>query len=330
MALILKTQVALMEGCELRYDCPMMSGEDYRSDAFFKKYRGRTAYFVGYNTKLVGPLDHLGRLPGVYVNPEGLKVRFEREEEVRSLNEHHLVVVDPTRSMIVGYAGPHQRLDELPNPILFYPGDTVRYKGDTLEKHGSEVRRVASVFLDKNFVKVEGVPMYDLFETKPERQARHETAAEDKSGSGFLRAGIDMIARTNKVSGDEIELVARGNAWALYHDPSKLSFYSDKDELEFWRMGGLSSMVAGSKIDSESIEASLMASAFGHGSFDMAYKIFVDGEADLVSAEEFKNPGDKERYRTHKLHACFAKHSERVRALTKRLYPEGVQGQFAL
>ena len=172
--------------------------------------------------------------------------------------------------------------------------------------------------------------MYDLFETPSKRQLRHEAVAQDRSASSFLRAGLDMVARTNKAGGDEIELVARGNVWALYCDPDKLSFDSDKDELEFWRMGGLSSSVVGSKADDRGLDASLMTSAFGHRSFEEAYKVFAEGEADLVCVEEFRNPGDKERYVTRKLYECFAEHRARARALTMRLYPEGVQTEFSL
>lgn len=304
MSLVLRAQVALMEGCKLLYDCPALSTEDYRANEFFKKYRGKRAEFVGYVEKLVGVLDHKGRMPGRYIDLEWIKVRFDGEEEVQTLNLYHFVVIDPTRSRVSYFAGDNQRVGDLPNPILFYPGDTVCYKGLAGEQMGKDPRKIGSVFLGTHFTKVEGVPQYDVMETDAEKNARQK--------SRLSPLGYISQRQGSNTPGDMLELVSRGNVWALYNDSSKLSFESDKDELEFWSLNGISKSIVSQSL------------------FKEAYELFVDGEVDLLRVHRFKNRGTDDLFDSRKLHACFAEHRQRVRDLTQRLYPEGIQAELSL
>ena len=160
MSVTIRASVALQPGCKLYYDCPLKGG-DYKSEQFFEKHRGKYATFIGYSEKLVDVLDFQGRLPGRYIDLEGVQVQFDGEE-VRGLNILHFIVADASKAQLMDAAAKDQRLGDLPHSPLFYPGDTVRFKKKPdVEGVTDEPRKVQQIFLCKPFTQ-DDVPRYEV------------------------------------------------------------------------------------------------------------------------------------------------------------------------
>jgi len=158
----IKALVELTPGDRLFYDCPNMGG-DWKSDVFFKAYRHKIATFVGYLETFVGSEDYMGREPGRYLDPKGIRVMFDGETEVRSLNYYHFVLLPE------GYSGEDldhwlksQRLGPLPEEIAFAPLDLVCFVDDLLKTP----RRVKEVCVDSET----GATSYRLLSTKEEHE----------------------------------------------------------------------------------------------------------------------------------------------------------------
>jgi hypothetical protein len=170
MSLVVRASVELKPGCTLIYD-PPFGGEDFRARAFFDKHRGTRAMFVNYSEKLVAPLDHLGRLPGRYINQQNILVKFDGDE-VHKLNTHHFIVDDIKNAMIVNPGDANLWLGPLPHRILFYPGDSVMFK--KRPRPGLSLKQpylVNDIFIEQPFTN-DGVPRYSIIEPLEESAKR--------------------------------------------------------------------------------------------------------------------------------------------------------------
>lgn len=307
MPVIICVAADLLLGCNLLYDCPYGS-DDWNSDQFFKANRGKRAEFVDYCETLVSILDHQGRMPGRYIDPHMIKVRFEGEQEVHSLQAQHFIALDATKVQPAFSAGKNQRFGDLPHPVLFYPGDKVRLKQKPATAMDTE-HSVDMVFLGKPFTRDE-VPRYHVAETSEEGAERkrlfNEENAKREPGQQLFPTS-DLFPHGWNMAGEDLELVERGNAWALYNDPSKLSFASDEEELRFWARDGVSKRIFG-------------AERIGLASATLSFK---KSSVDVILPSTLYPPSsdEPERYEGHKLFDCWSGHRERVRALTSRVYP---------
>ncbi|MDQ1300029.1 MAG: hypothetical protein QG636_697 [Patescibacteria group bacterium] len=310
--------VVLREGMRLFYDCPSMSGESFESDNFFRKYKGKTGIIAGFPITLVGPFDSKGRLPGSYLTPGYMHVRFEGEEEFhQSLNLHHFVLLDPTTTVTDEEFDEAQRSGDLPHPILFYPGDTV-YKQDDL----LQVRRVVQ---EVKFGTA-GIPLYVLSETSEaterrmadkaadhaEREARREASPDNLP----LLSGFCSHDRpeTETCEGTNLVLLERGHSYYLYHDPSKLSFASAEEELDFWSQDGLSKTFYGPRRLFRTWEWSLA----------QARALLEEGKGDLIVTSRMprgRRDDSEQKYTVRILHAGFAEYRDRVRQLALSIAP---------
>jgi hypothetical protein len=334
MSVTMRAVLALKPGCRLYYDCPL-GGDSWKARQFFDKYRGKNATFVGYAEDLIGVLDFKGRMPGRYVDPKGLQVRFDGEETVHpNINILHFIVQDDDPAH-VSLANPAEKagcLGDLPHPILFYPGDIVRFlKKPDNQGTSDEPRKVRAVFINKPFT-MDGVPRYEVMETPTEREARIEQFHNDNKGrpEGQRLVLATLPDRLGwNTTGEDIELVARGNVWALYHDPSQLSFDSDESESAFWTNRGISSRVSGSDADERGTMARFISSANGR-TLEDAWRLFTAGEADALEPNDLRgNLDNQPSHLMYKLHECWAEHRERVRALTQRLWEHQVKQSAA-
>lgn len=310
--------VQVAEGMRVYYDCPTMSGEDFRSDQFFRENKGKTGLVKGFPEKFVGPLDSKGRLPGVYIKPGYIHVQFEGEEKVhQGLNLHHFILLDVGQTVVPKASLEHQKVRDLPEAIEFWPGDQVCKANDLLRT----VRFVEDVRIGDD-----GALIYVLAETaeaKQQRQdekeaeiarRREEARKSDDPLAGFpLGLGLMDHPRTEHCKVNDLTLVMRGNIYHLYHDPAQLAFSSPEDEVGFWAKGGISTTVYGGGNHMPRWEWPL----------DKAKEMVENGEGDLVIAsKQYKNvivTGRGGDFKVLKLHSCFAQHRERVRALSLSL-----------
>ncbi len=285
-------QAALeIEVCtRLYYDCPAMSPESLEANRFFKKYGGKEAAVVGFDTEYVGPLDPMGRLPGSYYTG-GLKVQFDGESEIHEgLNPRHFVVLGPAkvvRGKNDSYAG------ELPQPILFYPDDVVVETSDLL----ATPRLVSKVSIGKD-----GSPLYHLAETADELRVRE--AAHKESKPSFF--GVRFSDSGGKwVEGESLVLLERGNVRALYADPTQLQFASDQAEVNFWAGEGLSFVVGGDDPDDYSFLIGMSLAA--------AVELVVAEKGDLIVR---RNRPREVLYQVRRLHERFDSFREHVRKIS--------------
>lgn len=306
--------VRVAEGMRVYYDCPMCS-EDFQSARFFEQYRGKTGLVKGFPEKFIGPLDSHGRMPGVYIKPGYIHVQFEGEEKIHySLNLNHFVLLDAGQTVVPAVALEHQKVRELPEPIEFWPGDSVREADDLLQG----VRAVEDVRIEDD-----GAVVYVLAETAEARQQRadevsrlREEAKKNTNPTAELWFGLDLMAdvphNKNCTAGD-LALVARGNVHHLYRDPSRLAFASPEKEITFWGKDGVSRVIY---VDSNGMPRH-------EWPLDDARRLVENGEGDLVIAsKQYKHVaivGRDGGFRVRKLHACFAEHRERVRTLSLSL-----------
>ncbi len=228
----IRALVSLAIGTRILYDCPLM-GDDYRSTEFFKQYRGKQGSIVGFQHQVVGLLDSRGRLPGVYVDPSGVDVRFDGETKIhRGLNTNHLVAIDASQTASSATASNFERVGDLSQRIRFYPGDRVRKEGD------DEVRLVENVRFGMDELE------YVLSESAEMKQTREARKAARES---LITAGGLLFPQAEYTSGRGYVLASRGNVYHLYCAPEKLSFESPQAELAFWAMDGISKTVHGGR-----------------------------------------------------------------------------------
>ncbi len=322
MSTIIRVPVRLKPGAALLYDCPL-GGEGYQAQQFFKKYRGRRATFVDYGEKLVGLFDHKGRLPGRYRLSGALKVRFEGEDEVQSTQAVHFILLDKqVEACDASSLG--ERLGDLPHPILFYPGDFVRFKEGKApgQWDGDVPRRVKEVFVKEPLAPA-GVPRYDIVENEDECQRRKDaikTKLEKEKSVTFTLS--PFTSESHCATGEDLELVARGNAYWLYHDPTKLAFASDEKENEFWAARCTRFV---SNEDATRLLGKLERKIGGqpHLSLQEAYQLCKSEDADIiVEAPPATFGRAQKRYQVMKLHSVFVENLHRVAALTDRLWAE--------
>lgn len=326
MSVIIRTAMKLEPSCRLYYDCPL-KGDDWRANEFFDKYRGRHATFIGYHEHLVGPLDYRGREPGRYINTEFINVRFDGEDCAHRLDVQHFVVDDtnPDHVQLAEAATDDQRLGDLPHPILFYPGDTVRFVNKPEDCLSNNLRIVRGVFLSSPFAN-DGVPRYGVGETSEE--------ISERKGARLREANVGRLSNKThfhsvhvplcwNVTGTNLTLIERGNVWALYHNPDLLSFISDEGELEFWGQDGICRYVTGEiKKSTLGVTQGWLDSSSGLTLND-ALRIFDARHADIISPTH-SNPGEPLQYSVKVLHDRWVEHRERVRALTQRLIQEWI------
>jgi len=311
MSYAMQALVELRPGCKLYYACPLGPTDNFNTTAFFNKYHGKTATFVAPTQKLHGPLNREGKKPGRYANPSYINVKFEGEEKVHTgLNLVHFVVIDIDRTHVwLTESTADQRLGDLPYPILFYPGDSVRLK-ELPEGRADVPRLVSSIWLEDSHMHG-GLPGYQVHENDDEFAAR-------KKEREFP---VDIMHKSWNMPADKLELVAHGNVWALYNKPGMMSFASDEQESAFWAQSGISTMTSALDPAGADTDQRIMSSAFGQ-TLEQAWQGFLAERVDVINLRERAGGRADEtpRYMSHKLQPCFRDHRVRVRDLTKRLW----------
>lgn len=328
MSVVVRSALSLQSGCKLLYD-PPLRGEDFESERFFKEHRDKQAAFVGYSEKMVGVLDYKGRLPGRYINPECIKVKFVGEE-ARNLNIRQFVVIDKHLASVTDLADDDQRLGDLLHPILFYPDDLVRFKKKPSREVTREPKRIRGVFMEKPFT-MDGRPRYEVMETDTEyaaRAAKLEKENEKRSSGKRLILSSLMAPDGWNTRVEDIKLVSRGNVWALYESPDSLSFESDEEESTFWARDGISKTIYPRNKDTTL--GRMDVPDVDERSLESAYQGFLIGIGDVISVSELKqHPDAPDRYHVHCLHDCFEEHRDGVRALTGRVWAHQVKQSVA-
>ena len=292
MYVTIRATVVLEPSCTLYYNCPIL-GDSFASNRFFSKYRGKYANFLEYCKQPVGVLDRKGRLPGIYVNAENILVEFE-DGEKHALNTEHFIVVDVSNARLVDASDLDQKVSDLLGPILFCPGDQVRF----LTNDSEEIFEIDSVLFDDGLTTF-GIPCYEMSKTEANPRG-------------------NPLVISARVRGEDIAVVTRGNVWALYNDPSKLSFESDEEELVFWSHDGISQMIP--DVHADRLKREGRMSYFLGDPLEDSWKQFTSGEADIIVEALQINTDDPVLYNARRLHDCFAQHRERVRSVTERLF----------
>jgi hypothetical protein len=297
----MQADLKLQVGTRLFYNCPTMCVEDSKSRAFFKKYHGREATVVGFTTVLVPPLDHKGRVPGVYYDG-GLRVQFDGDEEIFDrLNLNHFVVIGPAE-VVPGEV--NNFVSDLPEMPAFYPFDMVAKIDDLL----AVPRFVTSIDFNR-----EGRLVCGLADTEDMERLREQKEAAEREKATVEKLWLPTFAfRSNEtVLATDLRLLERGNGFRLYHDPDSLDFSSPEEELEFWALDGLSSTVF---VDGNWIFSPTEAREMVHV-----------GQADMivVSSMGRHRVGDKVvySYEVKKLHDCFGQFRSRVSSLVEKVGP---------
>ena len=305
MYITARAKLVLEPGCRLYYDCPLM-GDSFASNRFFSKYRGKYANFLEYCKQPVGVLDRKGRLPGFYVNAEDILVEFE-DGEKHALNILHFIVVDASKAKLADVSDHDQKMSDLLSPILLYPGDQVRFLSKSSEHildDSGKFNEIEEVMFDEGVTSF-GTPCYGVAKT-------------EVTDYKWTR-----IRTTAKYKDEDLTVVTRGNVWALYTDPSKLSFESDEEELVFWSHDGISQMIP--DVHADRLKREGRMSYFFGDSLEDSWKQFTSDEADIIVEALQVNIDDPIRYNARRLHDCFAQHRERVRAVTERLLARQVE-----
>ncbi len=294
--------VELRVGATIEYDCPFGSSEDYKSDRFFKKYRGKRATITGFPMEYVGPLDREGRMPGTYYRAGGVYAQFEGEEEIHALKVIHCLLVSQTTTLAHTDHLQSQRAGDLPYPVLFYPGDVVAKNDDLL---GAE-RVVESVEMQGG-----GTALYVLAESEDARRAREKEAEERKkraTAEGRWHAGVTCsIPRTERCGAEALRLLREGNVRRLY-EGRQLHFDSPEDELRFWAQEGLSRPVYPGDGFWFFNDLSTVQNMLENGAGDLALR----EERNTVEVFD-KHP--ERRYIVRRIHDCFDARRGRVRTV---------------
>lgn len=245
----------------------------------------------GFGVEYARPLDSKGRLPGTYVDPKYIDVLFEGETEVHSHLELSQFTLAQTSTTSPPTTTEAERIGDLPQPIAFWPGDTVRKADDVLQTP----RLIDEVFIDKH-----GAVYYDLMEIEEEKEAR---LAEANARSATWSQPPD-----ERYAADQLILVTRGNIYKLYHAPETLSFASPEDELVFWGTDGICENVRQESRSAWTLEEARSIVEAGNG--DMVLGVSYQDGARMIHHREFV---------VLRLHDCFDQHRERVRMLSKAI-----------
>lgn len=171
-------------------------------------YIGKRVTFVRYAEVLVGPLDPMGRRPGRYTDRDNMIVRYSEGELRVPVKEVRFVDMypKPPAAHIPNGFSQVDRLGDLPDQIVFWPGDKIRSVGERHPLHCV----VTEVCLS-----IDEKPRYEV------------------GGSECAQLHYRMYVPENH------QVVCRGNVYKLYHD-EPLSFASDEEELAFWTREGIS------------------------------------------------------------------------------------------
>jgi hypothetical protein len=325
MSVVMSAALALTPGCKLLYRPPQLA-EDPKHTHFYEQHRNEIAVFVGYDEVNVGPLDFQGRMPGRYVSLKSVKVRFEGDAAVHTLNIAHFIVVDnnPAHASFVTNVTEDQRVGDLLHPSLFYPQDTVRVNSSAVYQLSDSPRLVKTVFTKEPFVSEGHPPRYMVLETEEELAVRR-TAAGNVTPWEARQTGLDA-PKTWTMEGSHLILVSRGNVWALYNDSTQLRFDSDDNENDFWALSGISEQAFPEVVD---IAYGKKVDGLGEYPLEFAYHEFMANRADIISASTSSFPLQPPRYVIRCLHHCFAEHKARVRALTERLWHDQARATAA-
>ena len=304
--------VHLREGMRLFYDCPSMSGESFEADNFFKKYQGKTAVIASFPTAPVGPLDRRGRVPGVYLKSKSVNVQFEGEDQIHyGLSLHHFVLLDTTTTVSDAEYSALQRVGDLPHPVLFYPGDTVRKSNDLLQVP----RKVQEVKFNDA-----GIPLYVLAETAESIEKRRADKAAEairrrEEGTSDPARLLTMLVssydfpRTEICEETNLVLLERGAVYALYNESERPSFDSTGEELAFWAQDGISNTYYGSR----------HGRPYWEWPLETARTLVKEGKGDLIlgsRASFLRDEGLALQCTVRVLHPCFSQHRDWVRELT--------------
>jgi hypothetical protein len=313
MTITIRAAVSLLPGCKLSYE-PPLSGDSFSSDLFFKKNRGRFVTFVAYAETLVGLLDFWGRAPGRYVNKDCIQVRFDGEDEVQLLNSRHFVLTDSVRAELHGEILSNERVGDLPMQIDFYPGDFVRFVCPHHTALPNAAYEVKDVWLKDGHFNLGNEARYYVVDTEASTLARAKVRREKNNAlpeDQRMHILPTIFPDGWNTPRSDIELVSRGNVYWLYHDPSRLIFSSDEEEVRFWIRSGISAM-----------------NAAGVTLKDVC-KLFEQELADVIEIPRHLLQSSTIEFASYKLHKLFEVHRPRVRALTQRIWSEEFKGVIA-
>ncbi|MFZ2555583.1 MAG: hypothetical protein WAZ27_04665 [Minisyncoccia bacterium] len=231
----IKAEVVIVPGeTRVRFISPGRGG-DYESQQFFDKYDGAFGTLVGYCTEYIGILDWQGRKPGTYIRRYGpgdkftpVQILFDGESESQIVKFSHLAVISGFRIPIDEKLDPNQwYMGELPESIVFYPGDIVCLGEDLLQTP----REVQSFSLRED-----GVVLYALNHTEDEEKNIHAAEhAEDQQRPRMIRMASRLNFPALRKRTQDLTLLKRGNIFGLYHgNPEDVSFESLEEEIRFW------------------------------------------------------------------------------------------------
>jgi hypothetical protein len=287
----MQADLKLQVGTRLLYNCPAMSPEDHKSDAFFKKYRGREATVAGFVTEEVLPFNRIGRKPGLYYNNRQLRIQFDGDTEVHDkLNLNHFVVVGPA-DLVPGRADDF--VSDLPEDPTFYPLDIVMKSDDLL----AVPQMVASLQHNQR-----GLLQFELSDTEEVKQARLQKDRSDRDQAREEGRWVPALSlRSGEIAdASELRLISRGNGYHLYHDHTKMSFASTEEELSFWVLDGISKVVH-------------MNERWWFP-LKRAQEIIASGAGDII-IESVHATRDDDTCEVLRLHDLFGQHRGRIRAL---------------
>lgn len=291
--------VRLWLGAKVIVNLTVTEGHEARE--FKAQYNGQTATVVDFQSVYVGPLDHNGRLPGVY---PGELVCIKLSNGHRQWVRPHMLVLN---EMVTTKATSQLSAVEpkpLPRKIRYYPDDVVRRQSDSRK----EQRTITHLEIEQ----ANGEVFYYLSESaegKERRMVARARAMEEEAKASFIpRLNLPQSERSD---GTGLRLVSRGNVYRLYNSPEKLRFKSDEEELAFWAQSGVSRIVG---------YKGLLDRDRSDWTLEQAQAALAHGEGDLITKPEYLSSciDRKGDYHVHQLHDHFAMNRDRVRALMAR------------
>lgn len=271
--------VAVEPGMKVYYDCPRSVWEYAPNHDFYERYRGKIGIVQGFPTEYVAPLDSRGRLPGVYVRPGYINVKFESENVVqKGLDVNHFIFLDVMKPCRPLLDLDFQKVRDLPHRIEFYPDDLVRVK---------------------NHLKPTSI---EDIEINHDGELTYVTRSPISKRSAF----------TQRNQSKEIKLIERGNVYRLYENPEKLLFQSRDQEIVFWARSGVSERITrGNAIPRWEWNYQDARQMIHDGVGDIIVAVQRDRTFDLLPKH-----GD---YVVLRLHNCFNAHRSRVRKLSLKI-----------
>jgi hypothetical protein len=268
--------ISVEVGMRVYYDCPRATWLHHSMHEFFERYAGKIGIVQGFPMEYVGPLDARGRMPGVYIVPGLINVKFESDEQVHTkLDINHFLFLDPIKPAKPTMDPCFERIQELPNRVVLYPDDVVRIK-----------KNIKPTRIDCVEIRDDGVPTY------------------------FIRASTrKQVTSIGFTSTKDVALIEKGNVRHLYEEPDKLAFSSVDEEIMFWARKGISELVVlgtGTPRWEWSYDAAKKMVHDGEGDLIAS----VGKHRDLFLLQQH---GD---FMVFKLHECFGTFRNRVRRLS--------------